>query len=42
MDELAGVPGLPPKVARDIYDHLHKTGAPAGGGTIAREVAESS
>lgn len=23
-DELAAVPGLPPKVARDIWDHLHR------------------
>ena len=42
IDELAGVPGLPPKVARDIYDRLHKTAIPAGVETIAREVAESS
>ena len=42
IDELGGVPGLPPKVARDIYDHLHKTGAPAGVRAIATEVAESS
>ena len=25
-EELAGVPGLPPKVAREIYAHLHKAG----------------
>jgi excinuclease ABC subunit C len=42
-EELEGVPGVPPKVAREVYDHLHKTagpredgasvaGAPAGGG----------
>ncbi len=42
IDELAGVPGLPPKVARDIYDRLHKTAIPAGVQTIAGEVAESS
>jgi excinuclease ABC subunit C len=42
IDELAGVPGLPPKVARDVYDRLHKTAIPAGVPTIAREVAESS
>lgn len=41
-DELAGVPGLPPKVARDIYDRLHKTAIPAGVQDVAREVAESS
>jgi excinuclease ABC subunit C len=29
-EELAAVPGLPAKVARDIYDHLHKTAAPGG------------
>ena len=26
-EELAGAPGLPPKVARDIWAHLHRTGA---------------
>ena len=25
-EEIAGVPGLPPKVAREIYAHLHKAG----------------
>ncbi len=45
-EELEGVPGVPPKVAREVYDHLHKTagpsedgapvaGAPAGGGARA-------
>jgi excinuclease ABC subunit C len=28
-EELATVPGLPPKVARDIWDHLHR--APEAG-----------
>ena len=27
-EELSAVPGLPPKVARDIYERLHKTAAP--------------
>jgi excinuclease ABC subunit C len=30
-DDLAGVPGLPPRVARDIYERLHKTASPRGG-----------
>lgn len=30
-DELEAVPGLPPKVARDLYEFLNKTGASAGG-----------
>ena len=34
-DELAAVPGLPPKVARDLYEHLHRTAAPGGGATVA-------
>jgi excinuclease ABC subunit C len=25
-EELEAVPGLPPKVGRDLYDHLHRTG----------------
>jgi excinuclease ABC subunit C len=29
-EELAGVPGLPARVARDVYDRLHKTAAPGG------------
>jgi excinuclease ABC subunit C len=28
-DELAAVPGLPPKVAARIWDHLHKTAGPS-------------
>jgi excinuclease ABC subunit C len=28
-DELSAVPGVPAKVARDIYDHLHKTAGPS-------------
>ena len=31
-EELAAVPGLPGKVARDIWEHLHKTGAAEGSG----------
>jgi len=30
-EELEAVPGVPSKVARDVYDHLHKTAAPGGG-----------
>jgi excinuclease ABC subunit C len=30
-DELEAVPGLPQKVARDLYEFLNKTGAPVGG-----------
>jgi excinuclease ABC subunit C len=26
-EELEAVPGLPPKVGRDLYDHLHRTGS---------------
>ncbi len=41
-DELSAVPGLPSKVARGVYDYLHKT-APANGVTaIGREVAGSN
>jgi excinuclease ABC subunit C len=29
MEELQGVPGVPPKTARSIYEQLHKTGRPA-------------
>ena len=27
-EELAAVPGLPPKLARDLYDRLHRTASP--------------
>jgi excinuclease ABC subunit C len=30
-EELEAVPGVPSKVARDVYDRLHKTAAPGGG-----------
>jgi excinuclease ABC subunit C len=33
-EELEAVPGLPPKVARQIHDHLHKTAAPAPAGRL--------
>ena len=36
-EELAAVPGLPPKVAREVWDHLHKTGGPAAAPSGARE-----
>ena len=29
-EELAAVPKLPGRVAREIYDHLHKTDSPGG------------
>jgi excinuclease ABC subunit C len=41
-DELAAVPGLPPKVARDVYDRLHKTAPHDGAAALSREVAGSS
>jgi len=28
-EELAAVPGVPAKVARDVYDHLHRTAGPS-------------
>jgi excinuclease ABC subunit C len=34
-DELAAVPGVPPKVARDVYDHLHKTASPSEQAAVA-------
>jgi excinuclease ABC subunit C len=38
-EEMSAVPGLPAKVARDIYDRLHKTAAPGG---AAAETAEAA
>jgi excinuclease ABC subunit C len=32
-EELEAVPGVPSKVARDVYDRLHKTAGPGGGAT---------
>jgi excinuclease ABC subunit C len=34
-EEMEAVPGLPPKVARDLYEHLNKTGGPEQAGTPA-------
>jgi excinuclease ABC subunit C len=34
-DELAAVPGVPAKVARDVYDRLHKTAAPSEEAAVA-------
>ncbi|MBM3561127.1 MAG: excinuclease ABC subunit UvrC, partial [Alphaproteobacteria bacterium] len=34
-EEMEAVPGLPPKVARDIYEHLNKTGGPDQVETLA-------
>ncbi len=42
VDELSAVPGLPPKVARTIHDHLHKTISPDGNSVLAQEVSGSS
>jgi excinuclease ABC subunit C len=33
-EELAAVPGVPAKVARDVYDRLHKTAAPSDGAAV--------
>ena len=38
-EELEAVPGVPPKVAREVYDHLHKTAGPSeDGGARGRSV----
>lgn len=37
-DELSSVPGLPAKLARDIYDRLHKTAAPRADAADSTEV----
>ena len=34
-EQMEAVPGLPPKVARDLYEHLNKTGGPEQAGTSA-------
>ena len=34
-DELEAVPGLPPKVARDLYEHLSKGGTPEQSGAVS-------
>ena len=34
-DELSAVPGLPPKLARDIYDRLHRTAGPGEAARVA-------
>jgi excinuclease ABC subunit C len=34
-EEMEAVPGLPPKVARDLYEHLNKTGGPDQVETLA-------
>ncbi len=34
-EELEAVPGLPPKVARDLYDHLSKAGTPDQAGAVS-------
>jgi excinuclease ABC subunit C len=34
-EEMEAVPGLPPKVARDLFEHLNKTGGPERIGTPA-------
>jgi excinuclease ABC subunit C len=40
-EELAAVPGLPPKVAARIWDHLHKTAGPTADRDQARTMAWS-
>ena len=34
-EELEAVPGLPPKVARDLYEHLSKGGTPEQSGAVS-------
>ncbi|MGD9697094.1 MAG: excinuclease ABC subunit UvrC [Thermoleophilia bacterium] len=34
-DEVAAVPGVPAKVAREIYDHIHKTAGPEEAAPVA-------
>lgn len=34
-EEMEAVPGLPPKVARDLFEHLNKTAGPEQAGTLA-------
>lgn len=42
VEEIAAVPGMPRKVAQDVYDHLHKTMSPAGAGRVAKEATPSN
>ena len=41
-EELAAVPGVPSKVARDVYDRLHKTAAPGGGAARRRATSDEA
>jgi len=41
-EELAAVPGLPPRVAARIHDHLHKTAAPQDAAEFVAEPAARS
>jgi excinuclease ABC subunit C len=41
-EEIAAVPGLPRKIAQDVYDHLHKTVSPEGVGLLAEEAPASN
>jgi excinuclease ABC subunit C len=41
-DELAAVPGVPPKVAREVYDRLHKTAAPTEEPAVAGPESEGA
>ncbi len=41
-EEIAAVPGLPRKIAQDVYDHLHKTVSPEGVGLLAEEAPTSN
>ncbi len=41
-EEIAGVPGLPRRVAQEVYDRLHKTTSPDGVGVLTEEEIASS
>jgi len=41
-DEIAAVPGLPRRLAQDVYDRLHKTVSPEGVGVLSEEDPPSS
>jgi excinuclease ABC subunit C len=41
-EELASVPGVPAKVARDVYDHLHKTARPSDAPAAAEPEREAA
>ncbi len=41
-DEIAAVPGMPRKLAHEVYDRLHKTTSPDGVGILTEEEVTSS